>query len=213
MKTLVKWVVSIAAIVAIILGFIVFSFLHEMKAEPKKEEKVISEGKQYIKNKFDQNVSITGAFYDNMGNFNFDYAAKAHDKQNDLDFLVYYNEETEQTEDTYIAEKWTKETEDKLSSVVHKTFPKIDEWSVYYDDNVGFVYNVSPTSKKTYTDYDVQPVINIKVPRKVSEKDPERLEALLSYAKDNLGMQHATFVLEYSKKGVPLEDEILRKEF
>jgi len=213
MKTLAKWVVSIAAIVAIILGFIVFSFLYEMKSSPKEEEKAISEGKQYIKNNFNQHVSITGSFYDNMGNFNFDYAAKAHDKQNDLNFLVYYNAETAQMEDTYIAEKWTKETKDDLSSVVHKTFPKIDEWSVYYDDNVGFIYNVSPSSKKTYIDYDVKPIINIKIPRKVSDKDPEKLETLLSYAKETLGMKHATFVLEYSKKGVPLEDEILRKEF
>ncbi len=38
-----------------------------------------------------------------MGNFStFEYAAKAVNKQDHTQFLVYYNDETKQMEDTYI---------------------------------------------------------------------------------------------------------------
>ena len=57
-----------------------------------------------------------------MGNFGFEYAAKVRDKKTNTEFLVYYDDETEQMVDTYIADKWADDLETEIRPFIKENF-------------------------------------------------------------------------------------------
>ncbi|MUK90638.1 hypothetical protein GMD78_19975 [Ornithinibacillus sp. L9] len=71
---------------------------------PKKaeEEKVIEQAEEYLEGNYEINqYEIYDVLYDNMGNYGaFEYAAKVRELNSGKDFLVYYNEQTNQMEDS-----------------------------------------------------------------------------------------------------------------
>ena len=67
-----------------------------------------------------------------MGNFEFEYAAKVRDKKTNTEFLVYYDDETEQMMDTYIADKWAKDLESEIRPFIKENFEETTDVFVFF---------------------------------------------------------------------------------
>ena len=122
MKIFLKIMLSILGVILIGIGILVVLFLLEMKPDKDKEEKVRIQAEQYLKEHFNDNFVIYDTLYDNMGNFSFEYAAKVRDKKSNIEFFVYYDDETKQMVDTYIADKWEKDLKSEIRPFVEESF-------------------------------------------------------------------------------------------
>ena len=77
-----------------------------MSPNKSEEEKVKMQAEEFLNSNYDGEYEIYDVLYDNMGNFNyFKYAAKVRDKSTEEDFLVYYNDELQEMEDSREADK------------------------------------------------------------------------------------------------------------
>ena len=103
LKIFLKIILSILGVILIGIGIIVVVFQLEMKPDKDKEKEVRIQAEQYLEDNFNDNFEIYDTLYDNMGNFGFEYAAKVRDKKTNIEFLAYYDDETKQMVDTYIA--------------------------------------------------------------------------------------------------------------
>ncbi|MFE3975258.1 MULTISPECIES: hypothetical protein [unclassified Peribacillus] len=85
---------------------LVFSFTKSMKADPEEEKKVRIQAERYLVKNFEDKTEIYDVLYNNMGNCNyFEYATKVKHKKYGTKFLVYFNDETGEMEDTFLSEK------------------------------------------------------------------------------------------------------------
>ena len=116
MNKYLKIILGVVGVILLGIGLLVVAFVSDMKPDKDEEEKIKIQAKQYLEDKFNDNFEIYDTLYDNMGNFGFEYAAKVRDKKTNTEFLVYYNDETEQMVDTYIADKWAKDLENEIQS-------------------------------------------------------------------------------------------------
>ena len=103
LKIFLKIILGILGVILIGIGIIVVVFQLEMKPDKDKEKEVRIQAEQYLEDNFNDNFEIYDTLYDNMGNFGFEYAAKVRDKKTNIEFLAYYDDETKQMVDTYIA--------------------------------------------------------------------------------------------------------------
>ena len=123
MNKYLKVILGVVGVILLGIGLLVVAFVSEMKPD-KDEEKIKIQAKQYLEEKFNDNFEIYDTLYDNMGNFGFEYAAKVRDKKTNTQFLVYYNDETEQMVDTYIADKWAKDLENEIRLLLKRILKK-----------------------------------------------------------------------------------------
>src|SRR5690625_5521589 len=86
-----------------------------------------------------------------MGNFNFDYAAKAENKKDHTKFLIYYNDEKKMG-DSYISEKWERDLFLQIQPVIENKVKHLDGISVVYDMDIGNQYNINPNNPGSYED-------------------------------------------------------------
>ncbi|AEH48013.1 hypothetical protein [Parageobacillus thermoglucosidasius] len=214
MKKIIKIGIGVFGIVAFGIGLLIFVFLQSMKADEDEVKKVKIQAQGYIKNTFKDEIVIYDTLFDNMGNFpTFDYAAKAENKKDNTQFLIYYNEETKQMEDTYIAEKWEKELENNIRPYIEQKLGTLDEFWVEYDERAGITYNVNPNKPSSYKEYDAAPTILISVPRKPDKKDEEILNEIVAFLQKDVGLKHGTVSMSYIKNGAPLDDKEWFKTF
>lgn len=149
-----------------------------------------------------------------MGNFpTFDYAAKAENKKDHIQFLVYYNEETKQMEYSYITKKQEKELENHIRPYIEQKLGALDKLWVNYEERTGITYNVNPNEPSSYKEYDAAPTIIISVPRKPNKKDEEILNEIVSFLQKDAGLMHGTVSLSYIRDGAPLDDKEWHKTF
>ncbi|GLH62599.1 hypothetical protein [Parageobacillus sp. G301] len=214
MNKKIKIGIGVFGILAFGIGFLAFAFLQSMKANEDEVKKVKIQAQEYIKNTFKDEIVIIGTLFDNMGNYStFDYAAKAVNKKDDTQFLIYYNDVTKQMEDTYIAEKWENELENHIRPYIEQKFGVLDEFWAEYDDRTGITYNVNPNKPSSYKEYDASPFIQISIPRKPDKKDEEIFNEIVSFIQKDAGLKHGTVSINYVKKGVPLDKKEWRKTF
>jgi hypothetical protein len=214
MNKKIKIGIGVFGIFALGIGLFAFAFVQSMKPDEDEVKKVKIQAQEYIKNTFKDEIVIYDTLFDNMGNFpTFDYAAKAENKKDHTQFLVYYNEETKQMEDSYIAEKWEKELENHIRPYIEQKLEVLDEFSVHYDERTGITYNVNPNEPSSYKEYDAAPTIIISVPRKPAKKDKEIFNEIVSFIQKNAGLKHGMISISYVKKGVPLDDKEWHKTF
>ncbi|BDG47340.1 MULTISPECIES: hypothetical protein [Parageobacillus] len=210
----IKIAIGVFGIFALGIGLFVFSFLQSMKADEDEVKKIKTQAQEYIKNTFKDKIIIYGTLFDNMGNFStFDYAAKAENEKDHTQFLIYYNEETKQMEDTYIAEKWEMELENNIRPYIEQKLGTLDKFWVEYDDRTGITYHVNPNKPSSYKEYDATPIIHISVPRKPDKKDEEILNEIVSFIQKDAGLKHGTVSMSYIKNGAPLDDKEWFKTF
>jgi hypothetical protein len=214
MNKKIKIGIGVFVIIAFGIGFLAFAFLQSMRADEDEVKKVKIQAQEYIKNTFEDESVIYDTLFDNMGDYStFDYAVKAENKKDHTQFLVYYNEETKQMEDTYIAEKWEKELENHIRPYIEQKLGALDEFWVEYDKRTGTTYNVNPNKPSSYKEYDAAPFIQISIPRKLDKKDEEIFNEIISFIQKDAGLKHGTVSMNYVKKGVPLDDKEWRKTF
>ena len=208
MNIFLKITLSILGVILIGVGIIVVAFLLEMKPDKDKEEEVRIQAEQYLEDNFNDNFEIYDTLYDNMGNFGFEYAAKVRDKKTNTEFLVYYDDETKQMVDTYIADKWANDLESEIRPFIKDNFGETTDFFVYFtNDNIGRELDIDPLNPKSYKEFDVAPIIRITVNRKKSDDDEKILNEFIASLKSEDKLQHGSFAMSYiDEKGVILDD-------
>lgn len=214
MKKFIKISAIVLGVIIVGLGILIISFIQGMKPDKDEEEKVKIQAEQYLEEKFNDSFEIYDTLYDNMGNFGFEYAAKVRDKKTNTQFLVYYDDETQQMVDTYIADKWADDLEAEINPFIREKFGETtDHYVVFINDTIGQELGIDPVNPKSYKDYDVAPNIRITVPRKRITKDEKTLNEFISFLKSEDKLRHGTIILSYiAENGVILEYE-WSKEF
>ena len=100
---------------------LVFSFTQSMKADPAEEKKIRDQAERYLGKTFLDGTEIYDVLYDNMGNRGyFKYAAKVKHEKYDTQFLVFFNDETGEMEDTFLSDKWQDDAEKEIRPYVEK---------------------------------------------------------------------------------------------
>jgi hypothetical protein len=208
----IKITFGILGVILLGIGILVVAFILEMKPDKNKEEEVRIQAEQYLEDNFNDNFEIYETLYDNMGNFEFEYAAKVRDKKTNTEFLVYYDDETKQMMDTYIADKWANDLESEIRPFIKENKENFAETTDFFvsftNDNIGQELGIDPLNPKSYTEFDVAPIIRITVPRKKSEDDEKILNEFIAFLKSEDKLQHGSFAMSYiDEKGVILDDE------
>jgi hypothetical protein len=204
----IKITLGVLGVIILGIGLLVVTFLLEMKPDKDEEEKIKIQAEQYLEDKFNDNFEIYDTLYDNMGNFGFEYAAKVRDKKDGTEFLVYYNNETEQMVDTYIAEKWAKDLENEIQPFIRENLEETTAVHVYFDDKIGKELGIDPVNPRSYKEFDVTPTIRITVPREKSDGDEKILNEFISFLKHEDKLQHGSVIMEYiAENGAILDDE------
>jgi len=212
MKRVAKGLVLIISLVIIVVVGAIFIFNQSLKPDEDKEEKVKVEAKKYLKTHFTDSTVIYDTLYDNMGNFPFEYAAKVTNEKDQTNFLVYYNDEVNEMEDSYISSKWESQLNKKVRPYIIQKFEPLDELIVFYDAQVGKTYNINPNIATSYKDYNASPSITISIARKPKKEDAETFSEMVSFLKKEAELKHGTVTLNYVKKGVPQSGKEIRKE-
>lgn len=209
-----KVTLIVVGVIILAIAILVFSFVQGMKPDKEEEEKVKIQAEEYLEDKFNDNFEIYDTLYDNMGNFNFEYAAKARDKRSNLQFLVYYDEGTEQMVDTYIADKWADDLENEIRPYIKENFGEATDFHVYYDDKIGKELGIDASNLESYKDFNVAPTIRITIPRKKSGEDEELFNEFISFLKSEDKLQQGTVIVGYvAENGEILEDDEWSREF
>jgi hypothetical protein len=191
------------------IGLLLAVFIFEMKPDKDEEEKVKTQAEQYVKEKFNDDFEIYDVLYDNMGNFEFEYAAKARDKKTHTQFLIYYDDETNQMVDTYRADKWEDDLVTEIRPFIKETFGETTEVFVFFtNENIGQEFNKDPIRTRSYKEVDAAPTIRISIPRKRSDEDEKNLNEVISFMKSEVQLQSGSVFIEYiAENGEILDDE------
>ncbi|WP_147533306.1 hypothetical protein [Bacillus marasmi] len=191
---------GVLGVIVLGIGLLVFDFLSDMKPDKDKEEEVKVQAEQYLKDNFEGGrFEIYDVWYDNMDvNSLFEYAAKVRSEDN-IEFLVYFNNEKNKMEDSYIAEKWAKNLYDILNPYLEKNISDLEEVFVLFDDDVGSIYNLDYKNSGEYKDYDASVTIHITLSRNLNDSDQNLLEGVTDYLQSELKVRHATIQLNSSK--------------
>lgn len=214
MNKYLKIALGVLGVILLGIGLLIVVFLLEMKPDKDEEAKIKLHAEKYLEDKFNDNFEIYDTLYDNMGNFEFEYAAKVMDKKNNIPFLVYYDDETKQMVDTYIADKWANELENEIRPFIKENFGETAAFFVFFtDENIGQELDIGPINPKSYKEFDVKPTIRITVPRKYGDSDEELLEALISFLRSEDKLQHGSVIMEYIAENGEILDDECRKEF
>ncbi|WP_260284949.1 hypothetical protein [Peribacillus aracenensis] len=239
-KKILLTLLGIFSIIVAGVVILVFSFTQSMKADPAEEKKVRDQAERYLGKTFDDGTEIYDVLYDNMGNRgNFEYAAKVKHEKYDTQFLVFFNEETGEMEDTFISDKWQDDAEKEIRPYVEKELGDVliskemgdiaesDEWKeiqeeigdhnqllLVFDEEIGKELKIDPNKPANYKDYEVSPTIRITLSRKKQDADDGRFTKIINaLIKDGI-LKHGNMIVEYiSANGVPLEDEEWSKKF
>lgn len=213
MNKFLKVTLIILGVIILGIAILVFSFFQGMKPDKDKEEKVKLQAEQYLKDNFNHNFEVYDALYDNMGNFQFEYAAKVRNKITKVQFFVY-DDESNQMVDTYIAKKWAKDLEREIQPFVSENLGETADVYVYFDDKVGIELSIDPNNPRSYKDFDVEPTIRITIPRKKNDNDEKLFNEFISFLKSKDKLQHGSVIVGYiAENGVILEDHEWSKEF
>lgn len=208
--------ITLISVGVIILGIalLVFSFVQDMKPDKEEEKKVKIQAQEYLEDHFNVNFEIYDTLYDNMGNFGFEYAAKVRDKRRNTQFLVYYDEGTEQMMDTYIADKWSDDLENEIGPYIKGNFGESTDFYVYFDDRIGRELGINHATEESFKDFNVAPTIRITIPRNKSDEDERLFNGFISFLNNEVKLQQGTVIVGYvAENGEILEDEEWSREF
>ena len=190
------------------IATLVVTFLFEMNPTKDKEVEAIKQAEQYLEEQFNDHFEIFDPLYNNMGYFNFAYAAKVREKNTNTEFLVYFDDDTNQMLDTYIANKWENDLENEISSIIKDKFGETSEILVdFTNDTIGKELRIDPLQPKSYKDFNVAPTIQITVPRKANKEDEQSLNEVIAFLKSEKILRHGTVAMNYIDKGIILDYE------
>ena len=214
MSKLIKITLIVSGVMLVGIGLVVFSFVQSMKPDKDEEQKVEIQAEQYLEKKFNDNFEVYDTLYDNMGNFGFEYAAMVREQTSNTQFFVYYDDQTNQMVDTYIAEKWAGDLESKIQPFIRENFGEKTDFHVYFDDKIGEALGIEYTESRNYKDFNVAPIIRMMIPRKKSDEDENLFDEFISFLKSEDILQKGSVIVGYvAENGEILEDSEWSKEF
>lgn len=196
------------------IGLLIVTFVLGMRPDKDKEEQVRIQAEQYLEDNFNEDFEVYDTLFDNMGNFEFEYAAKALDKKNNTQFLVYYDDETKQMVDTYIADKWADDLKTEIRPFIKENFGETTDFYVFFtNETIGNELGIDPIKPKSYTEFDVAPTIRITVPRKKSDEDDKIVNEFISFLQSEGKLQSGSVSIEYIAENGEILDDERSKEF
>ena len=196
------------------IGLLIVSFLLGMTPDKDKEEQVRIQAEQYLEDNFNENFEVYNTLFDNMGKFEFEYAAKVREKKTNTHFLVYYDDETNQMVDTYIADKWTNDIKTEIGPFIKENLKETTDFHVFFNnETIGNELGIDPLNPKSYTEFDVAPTIRITVPRKKSDEDEKFVNEFISFLQSEGKLQSGSVIIEYIAEDGPILDDEWSKEF
>lgn len=201
---------SLIIIIGVIIcgaAILIFSFVNGMKPDSAEEEKIKELARPYVNKIFDAPIEIYDTLYDNMGNFNFEYAAKAKHTGDQTEFLVYMNPNTEKLENDYVAQKFENKLESEIHAFLERKFIDLEDVWVFYDADIDSKFNIDINHTGSYKDYSAQPHIWIHLNGNQDSKDEQILNETLKYLKNKVGLIHGSVTISTK------DNEELRKEF
>ena len=214
MNKILKVTLIVFGVIVVGLVILVFTFIQSMKPDKEKEEQVKFKAEEYLENQFSDHFEIYDTLYDNMGNFGFEYAAMARDKERNTQFFVYYDDVTNQLVDTYIAEKWEGDLESEIRPFIRENFGEKTNFFVYFDDKLGNELGIDWTDPRSYKEFNVSPTIRITIPRNKSDEDERLFDEFISFLKSEDKLQQGTVIVEYvAENGEIVEENEWSKEF
>ena len=214
MNIYLKITLGVFGAILIGIGLLIVTFILGMKPDKDKEEQVRIQAEKYLEDNFNENFEVYDTLFDNMGNFEFEYAAKVRDKKTNTKFLVYYDDESKQIVDTYIADKWANELKTEIRPFIKENFGETTDFHIFFNnETIGNELGIDPINPKSYTEFDVAPTIRITVPRKRSNEDNKTVSELISFLQGEDKLQSGSVIMDFiAENGVILDDE-WSKEF
>nr|WP_318539266.1 hypothetical protein [Terribacillus saccharophilus] len=213
MNKFLKIVLGVLSGVVILIAILAITFIIEMRPDSKQEEAIKNKADRYLNENFSENFEVFDALYDNMGNFEFEYAAKARNTKNDVEFLIYEDDNREII-DTYVSDKWAKDLESDIRPYLKDNLADINDYFAMFDDDIGQKLSIDSSNPENYKEHEVTPLIRINVARGKKEKDEKQFNDFVTYLKDEEILKHGIVIFSYvSKDGAILEEEEWRKEF
>ncbi|MBN6889528.1 hypothetical protein ACUXCC_004722 [Cytobacillus horneckiae] len=214
MNKSVKILFTILGIIIFGSILLVFLFVQSMKPDKEKEQEVRSQAEAYLNENFSNDFEVYDTLYDNMGNFDFDYAAKAKDNKNGIQFLVHYDEEADEMVDTYVANKWAVELKNIIQPQLKERFTDSTDIVVYIDEYIGRDLNIDPMQSGSYKDANIEPTIRMNLPRHKKDGDEQAFADFISILQNEDIVKQGTFIVSYiGENGAWLEDEEWSKKF
>lgn len=208
-----KIILVILGVIFLGISVLVISFNLSMKPDPDREEKIRQEADRYLQANFNDDFEIYDTLYDNMGNFEFEYAVKVRGSRSNTEFLVYPDAETEQMVDTYVSDRWSTELEEEMRPYVHQVFGETAVVYVFIDDEIGAALNVDPLNVGSSKDYNLEPTVRLDLPRERTADDEEHFTEFISYLKNEGILQAGQLIVSYvAETGEILEDEEWSRE-
>lgn len=214
MHKILKVLFVVLGVIILGIALLVFTFIQSMKPDKDKEEAIKIQAEQYLKENFNEDFEVYDALYDNMGNFEFEYAAKARNENTQTQFLIYPYDETDKMVDTYIASKWRKELEGEIHPFLSENLGENIDVYAFFNDRIGNDLGIDPNGSNSYKDFVVEATIRLTIPRKKNDDDERVFNEFISYLKTNDKMLHGNVVVAYiAENGVILEDDEWWGEF
>ncbi|UKS57056.1 hypothetical protein [Exiguobacterium acetylicum] len=204
-----RWFIVIASLVGVIGGgalMITYAFTQDMESDGTKEAEVQQKAKTYLEKHLPE-AKVTGSIYDNMGNFSFEYAARAVDEKTNTEFFVYQQEESGMFVDTYHAALWEDQLERRIMPPALEDVDEKLDVHVLYDNEEIQQLGDARFDSNAYLREEVAPTILMDVHRKRHEQDKTRIEEWANSLREQGILRHMTVKVDYvSEKGELLED-------
>ena len=222
------------------LAILAFSFGEAMKSDAKEEEKVRQQAERYLRENFEAGTtSIYDVLFDNMGNFDFEYAAKVHHENYGTNFLVYHDEATGQMVDTFIADKWRDDAEKAIQPYINEMLGESltsqemqpivngDDWDeireqlrgkielyVIFDEHAVAELNVDRNNPVSYNEMNISPdLISLTIWRDKQDDDERKFNDIITTIQTEGIVQHGDFQVEYIQSAEQQVEMPWRKSF
>jgi len=214
MKNLGKGILLLVGLLVAAGAILFIVYQVGMKPNHKKEREIQEEAKEYVKETFSQKIDVYGSVYDNMGNFEFDYAAKARDPKTGTDFLVYHDDATGEMVDSYVGNKWQDDAEKDIKPYVKEKLGEKADVNVFYNEEVGKRLGISPSDIPSYKTSGEKSTIRITLSRHREKDDDATFNELVTYIHNTVGVEKGTVIVGYvADNGEILDDNEWVKEF
>ncbi|WP_046175352.1 hypothetical protein [Domibacillus indicus] len=191
--------ISVAAIIAGVLAFLIFAKL--FIPNPFAEKLVKEKAEQYLEEYYNDNFKIYGVL-DNSDfgvYMNFNYAAKVRDKHNGIEFLVYEDQNNGEMTDDYAMSKMTHDIEKEVFPYVKEEFQAVTKVTAMIEDKEFYNLDIEERNPnpKSFKEFEISPMLRIELSKKREEGDKKLLDNLISKLKENNILKHGDITLLY----------------
>ncbi|MGP4062341.1 hypothetical protein [Halobacillus sp. H74] len=197
MKKALKWMFIILGCVIGLIGFFVIAFIVEMTPDKDEESKITAKAEEYLKTEYSNQMEVYDTLYDNMGNFGFEYAAKATNNYNHVSFLVYEDSETGEMVDDYAVSYFEEELYDAMVDDVEKRFRKAGMIVADYEQTSVARKYLGDTDLPEIQDLDVAPTLSIWMDRGKEDGDKQKMKEIIDILKKDVHLPQVKVMIHY----------------